>query len=374
MARKRVSLVSQRHPFHGASRMPAPEFRAVLEAAQLSPTQLRAIDRRYGTRAAAALRAHPYRLVHEIPGISFQIADTIARKLGTGKASPARLQAGILAVLQQAVRQGHTGLPMQTAIRRATRLLGVPRAVVEDYCLRSVLAGGGAFVVEQHGAETFFTSRALRHVEDRVAEALTDHVSLPALPLLPHAEERAAQVAVEEGLNAEQAHALLLTVLHPVTLVTGGPGTGKSFFCRAVARLAADYHVSLLAGAPTGRAAQRLIELTGLPAMTLHRLLDFDPHTQSFQRNTECPLDAALVLVDEVSMVDLFLFDALLTALPLGAHLVLLGDVDQLPSVGPGQVLADLIATESAPVIRFTQIYRCASHPDERSPGGVSLY
>lgn len=361
MARKRVSLVSQQQPTRGASRVPAPEFRAVLEAAQLSPTQLTAIERRYGARAAAAVQAHPYRLVRDIPGVSFQAADTIARKLGTGRASPARLQAGMLAVLQQAVRQGHTGLPMPTAIRRATRLLGVPRTVVEEYCLRGVLAGGGAFVVEQHGTETFFTSRALRHVEDRVAEALAEHVSLPVLPLLLHAEEQVAHVAAAEGLNAAQQQALQSTMVHPVTIVTGGPGTGKSFFCRAVARLAADRHLCLLAGAPTGRAAQRLSELTGLPAMTLHRLLDFDPQTQTFRRNGDCPLDTALVLVDEVSMVDLFLFDALLAALPLGAHLVLLGDADQLPSVGPGQLLADLIAADIVPVIRFTQIYRRAA-------------
>jgi exodeoxyribonuclease V alpha subunit len=343
------------------SRATALGLRSVLEAAQLSPTQLTAIERRYGARAADALQAHPYRLVHDIPGVSFQTADTIARTFGIGKASPARLQAGILAVLQQAVRQGHTGLPMPTAIRRATRLLGVPRTVVEEYCLRGVLAGGGAFVVEQHGTETFFTSRALRHVEDRVAEALAEHVSMPARSFLPHAEEHVARVVTAEGLNAAQQQALQSTLVHPVTLVTGGPGTGKSFFCRAVAALAAHHHLSLLAGAPTGRAAQRLIELAGLPAMTLHRLLDFDPHTQTFRRNAECPLDAVLVLVDEVSMVDLFLFDALLAALPLGAHLVLLGDVDQLPSVGPGQLLADLIAADVVSVIRFTQIYRRAA-------------
>ena len=361
MTRKRESVAPQRQTSRRGSRATAPELRSVLEAARLSPTQLTAIDRRYGARAAAAVQAHPYRLVHDIPGVSFQTADTIARKLGTGKVSPTRLQAGVLAVLQQAMRQGHTGLPMPTAIRRATRLLGVPRTVVEEYCLRGVLAGGGAFVVEQHGAETFFTSRVLRQVEDRVAQALADHLSLPPLLLLPHAEDRAAQVATEQGLNADQAQALLSAVRHPVTLVSGGPGTGKSFFCRAVARLAACSHIALLAGAPTGRAAQRLIELTGLPAMTLHRLLDFDPHTQTFRRTAECPLDAALVLVDEVSMVDLFLFDALLAALPWGAHLVLLGDVDQLPSVGPGQVLADLIAAERAPVLHFTQLYRRAA-------------
>jgi exodeoxyribonuclease V alpha subunit len=360
MARPRHALVSRRRP-RGAARATALEIHPVLEAAGLSPTQLAAIERRSGARAAAALQARPYRLVQEIPDISFQTADTIACKLGTGKASPTRLQAGIFATLQQAVRQGHTGLPLPTAIRRATRLLGVPRTVVEDYCLRSVLSVGGAFLVEQHGTETFFTSRVLRQLEDRVAQALADHLSLPSLPLLPDAEARAAQVATAEGLNADQAQALLSAVRCPITLVTGGPGTGKSFFCRAVAHLAARSHVSLLAGAPTGRAAQRLIELTGLPAMTLHRLLDFDPHAQTFRRNGDWPLEAALVLVDEVSMVDLFLFDALLAALPLGAHLVLLSDVDQLPSVGPGQVLADLIAAERAPVIYFTQLYRRAA-------------
>jgi exodeoxyribonuclease V alpha subunit len=360
MARTPLSSLSRRQRSRRTPRAMTPELRAVLEAAGLSPAQLTALERRYGTRAAEALRAHPYRLVHDIAGISFETADTIARKLGTGKGRPARLHAGILATLQQAVRQGHTGLPMPMAIRRATRLLGVPRTVVEEYCLRGVLTSGGAFVVEQHGSETFFTSRALRHVEDRVAEALTEHASVPALPLLPDAT-LVVGVAAAEGLNTAQQQALQSTIVHPVTVITGGPGTGKSFFCRAVARLAADHHVSLLAGAPTGRAAQRLHELTGLPAMTLHRLLDFEPHTQTFRRNTQWPLDAALVLVDEVSMVDLFLFDALMTALPLGAHLVLLGDVDQLPSVGPGQVLADLIAADVVPVIRFTQLYRRAA-------------
>ncbi len=361
MTRKRASVVRQRQTSRRGSRVTAPDLRSLVEAAQLNPTQLTAIERRYGTRAAAAVQAHPYRLVQEIPGVSFQAADTIARQLGTGKASPARLQAGMFAVLQQAMRQGHTGLPMPTAIRRAARVLGVPRTVVEEFCLRGIFAGGGAFVIEQHGAETFLTSRVLRQREERVAQALADHLSLPSQPLLPHAEDRVAHVATEHGLNADQAQALLSTVRHPVTLVTGGPGTGKSFFCRAVADLAARSHLSLLAGAPTGRAAQRLSELTGLPAMTLHRLLDFDPQTQTFRRNGDCPLDAALVLVDEVSMVDLFLFDAVLAALPLGAHLVLLGDVDQLPSVGPGQVLADLLAAGCTPVSRFTQIYRRAA-------------
>ena len=211
---------------------PDPAVQGVLAAAPLSATQRTAIQRRYGAHTAALLRTQPYRLVHEIPGLSFSTADTIARTLGTSKISPVRLQAGILAVLQQAIRQGHTGLPMPTVIRRATRLLGVLYPLVEEYCLRSVLAGGSAFVVEQHGTNTFFTSRAVRQVEERVAEMVADHMSMPLLPVTPHAEEQAAHVAAEIGLNTAQAAALRSTVRHPFTNVDQGSIRGMAAFTR----------------------------------------------------------------------------------------------------------------------------------------------
>src|SRR5258705_4881490 len=263
MTRRSGTAVRARSAAHPPPPMPDPAVQAAVAAAPLSTSQRTAIQRRYGAGTTATLRSQPYRLLQDIPGLSFPTVDTLARRLGAGKASPARLQAGILAVLHQAIRQGHTGLPMPTAIRRATRLLGVPRVLVEDYCLRSVLAGGGTFVAEAHGTDTFFTSRALRQVEERVAEMVAEHVSMPLLPVTPDAAAQAAQVATEVGLNVEQAAALHSTVLHPFTIVTGGPGTGKSFFCRAVAQFAAQHQIPLLAGAPTARAPHRFIDLTG---------------------------------------------------------------------------------------------------------------
>ena len=191
MARQPGTTVRRRPPARTPPPPPDPAVQAVLDATPLSATQRTAIQRRYGARTTATLHSYPYRLLQDFPGLSFPTVDMLARKLGMGKASPAPLQAGILVVLHQAIRQGHTGLPMPTAIRRATRLLGVPRTLVEEYCLRSVLGGGGAFVVEEHGTETFFTSRALRQVEERVAERVAEHVSIPVLPLAPHVEEQA---------------------------------------------------------------------------------------------------------------------------------------------------------------------------------------
>ena len=160
------------------------------------------------------------------------------------------------------------------------------------------------------------------------------------------------------GLNTDQQQALHSALTKPVTVVTGGPGTGKSYFCQALAEVTTRAHIALLAGAPTGRAAQRLTEVSGLPAATLHRLLAYQPKDSTFLHTEDSPLATSMLVIDETSMVDLFLVDAVLRALPLTARLVLIGDVDQLPSVGPGQVLADVIASGIASTVRFTQLYR----------------
>ncbi|HKA55640.1 MAG TPA: AAA family ATPase, partial [Candidatus Binatia bacterium] len=216
----------------------------------------------------------------------------------------------------------------------------------------------GTFVIERRGTETFFTSLALQGVEERVAQAVADQKRMATPPLLTPVAAVANSVAQRCGLNPEQEQALVAVLSAPLTVVTGGPGTGKSFFCSALAEVATRHQLPIVAAAPTGRAAQRLTELTGLPATTLHRLLEYQPASGEFLRTADFPLQAALVVVDEASMLDLFLFAALLAALPLGAKLVLIGDVDQLPSVGPGQVLADLIASGIAPVVRLTQLCR----------------
>ena len=337
---------------------PQPDVDTLLEAAQLTATQIQQITKRYGARLEQVVRFSPYRLAHDIEGVPFSAVDLLAGKLGRGKADSQRVRAGIHDTLQRGLRSGHTCLPLPRVVARTARLLQISPAIIEDYCLRGALDVGGAFVVEQRGSETVFTSLELRRIEERVAQALVDRLFLPLPPLCPNLDEVGQQVGTTRGLNAEQQQALRSALSEPLTVVTGGPGTGKSYFCQALAEVATKCRIPLLAGAPTGRAAQRLTEVSGLPAATLHRLLEYQPKDGTFLRNADFPLDAALLVVDETSMVDLFLFDHVVDALPVGARLVLIGDVDQLPSVGPGQVLADVIASGVASTVRFTQLYR----------------
>jgi len=334
------------------------DVRALLATVSLSATHIQRITKRYGDRTEHVLRTSPYRLTHEIEGISFVAVDMLARKLGRSKLDPHRIRAGIRETLQRGLRSGHTCLPLSRIIARTAKLLRVSPTLIEDHCLRGALDVGGTFIVEQRGGETVFTSLELRRIEDRVAQALADRLFLPLPPLAPNLDTVVQQVGNKRGLNTEQQYALHSALSAPLTIVTGGPGTGKSYFCQALAEVATQYKIQLLAGAPTGRAAQRLNEVSGLPAATLHRLLEYQPKEGTFLRTSEFPLDTAMLVIDETSMVDLFLFDLVMDALPLGARLVLIGDVDQLPSVGPGQMLADVITSGIAPTIRFTQLYR----------------
>jgi len=336
---------------------PSVEFAALLQAAQLSAAQVHYINHHYGAAASAAVRAHPYRLA-EIDGVSFQAADTVARQLGRHRTDPERLRAGICEILRRALQAGHTCLPLPTVIKRTAALLQVTRPLVEEQCLRGALDVGGQFLVKQPGASTVLTLLDVWRVEERIAQALADRVRGPLPPILSNVEEVVPQVARRYSLNAEQEQALYAALTSALTVVTGGPGTGKSFLCQALAEIATRYHVPILAAAPTGRAAQRLTELSGLPAATLHRLLEYQPATGTFARHAELPLATPLLVVDEANMVDLFLADHLLDALPLDARLVLIGDTDQLPSVGPGQVLADIIASGIAQTVRLSQLYR----------------
>ncbi len=354
MARKGEHATIRRHPTLQSSE----ELMTLLQAAHLSTTQVQHITHHYGTAASAAIRAHPYRLVQEIDGISFQAADTVARQLGRRRTDPERIRAGIGEILRRALLTGHTCLPLTAVTKRTATLLQVAHAAVEEQCLRGALEVGGQFLVKQLGASTVLTLLDVWRVEERLAQALTDRVRVPLPPLLPNLEKIAPQVTRTYSLNAEQHQALHTALTCALTVVTGGPGTGKSFFCQALAEIATRYQVPILAAAPTGRAAQRLTELSGLPAATLHRLLEYQPATGTFARHAETPLETSLLVVDEASMVDLFLADHMLEALPLGARLVLIGDTDQLPSVGPGQVLADIIASGIAQTVRLSQLYR----------------
>lgn len=331
-----------------------------LQEAQFGTTHLQRMTHRYGKQAATIVQTHPYRLSREIPGVSFQMADTLAQRLGRGKANTERVRAGIRAIVQQATRAGHTSLPLSAVLKRATGLLNVSRSVVEEQSLRGALDVGGEFVVEQRGRETFLSIVEFKRIEERVAHVLKDRLRLAAQPLLVDVDAAVRQIQRDYPLNPEQHQAVRSAFTSPLTVVTGGPGTGKTFLCQALHTLATQHQIPVAAAAPTGRAAQRLTEASGLSAATIHRLLEYHPPDGTFLRNAAMPLDAALIIIDETSMLDLYLADALLDALPVGAKLLLIGDPDQLPSVGPGQVLADIIAADLAPTVRLTRLYRQA--------------
>ena len=331
-----------------------------LTEAQFGPTHLQRVTRRYGKDAATIVQTHPYRLSREISGVSFQMADTVAQRLGRGRANTERVRAGIRTIVQQATRAGHTSLPFSVVLKRATALLNVSRSIVEEQSLRGALDVGGEFIVEQRGRETFLSVLELKRVEEHVADMLKDRLRMASQPLLPDVDAVIQEVVEHYPLNLEQQHAVCSALTAPLTVVTGGPGTGKTFLCQALNAIATQHQIPVAAAAPTGRAAQRLTEASGLQAKTIHRLLEYQPTDGVFLRNADMPLATALVVVDETSMVDLFLAEALLDAIPFGAKLLLIGDPDQLPSVGPGQVLADIVVSGVAPVVRLSQLYRQA--------------
>jgi exodeoxyribonuclease V alpha subunit len=331
---------------------------AVLRTVEFPAHRIQQIRRRYGESVEQAIRSHPYRLVQDIAGVSFAQADTVARRLGRGKGDRERVRAGIREILTRGFRAGHTCLPLRNVVTRAAQLLQVSRVVVEEQCLRSALELGGNLVVDQRGRETLLVPLDMRRIEERVALNLTDRARGLLPPLVHEGETVAQDIASRRGLNAEQSQAIQAVLSSALTVVTGGPGTGKSSFCQALTELAHQQHLAMLAAAPTGRAAQRLTEVAGLPAATLHRVLEYQPSTGTFLRTADYPLATSVLVIDEASMLDLVLFDHVRQALPLDARLVLIGDVDHLPSVGPGQVLADMITAGVARTVRLTQLYR----------------
>jgi exodeoxyribonuclease V alpha subunit len=327
----------------------------VLQTHGASPALAARIFERYGDRAAQIVQRHPYRLALEVRGVGFKTADRIARSLGIAGDHPERAQAGTLHVLESLADQGHVAAPRTDLVQRTAEMLEIDEAHVEAAV--DALWASERVVVED---DLVFSAR-LHAAEVTVAGLLRRLLESPAraLPGLESSLE-AFEAAARVELAPEQRRAVEAAARDKVVVVTGGPGVGKTTIVRAILSVFTRARLSVRLCAPTGRAAKRLSEATRHAASTIHRMLDYDPRLRKFSRNAENPLDVDAIIVDEASMIDVELAVALFAAIPPAARLVVVGDADQLPSVGPGAVLRDVIDSHSVPTVRLQRIFRQA--------------
>ena len=319
------------------------------------------IFRTYGADAVQVMSENPYRLARDIRGIGFRTADAIAMRLGIGKAAMIRLRAGVAHALTEAMDDGHCGLPAEELQPVAAALLEAPEDLVRT-AIDEELAAGNVVADGVGGTPCVFLAglhRAEHGIADRLHRIAAGPLPWPRIDAdkaLPWIERRTGL-----ALAPSQVAAIRLALASKVLVLTGGPGVGKTTIVNAILRILAAKGANLLLCAPTGRAARRMTETSGFEARTIHRLLEVDPSSGGFRRDAEHPVDCDLLVVDEASMVDVPLMHALVKAVPDRAALLIVGDIDQLPSVGPGQVLADIIGSGAVPVVRLTEVFRQAA-------------
>jgi exodeoxyribonuclease V alpha subunit len=318
------------------------------------------IYKTYGTDAVQLISENPYRLARDIRGIGFLTADRVAEKLGIARTASIRVRAGLSYALAEAMDEGHCGLPVDELTDLTAKLIEVPSALIDD-ALALELEAGEVVADMVEGRPCVFLAglyRAEQGIAGRLRTLTAGHLPWPGID----ADKAIPWVEARTGLTlaASQQAAVRLALRAKVLVITGGPGVGKTTLVNSILRILRAKGVQVALCAPTGRAAKRLSEQTSLEGRTIHRLLETDPKTGGFRRGEAHPLDCDLLVVDEASMVDVPLMRALLAALPDEAALLVVGDVDQLPSVGPGQVLSDMIASGAVPVIRLTEVFRQA--------------
>jgi len=365
IAKKRVLMIQETWQEQKAIK----EVMIFLQGHGVSTTYAVKIYKRYEDDAIQIVTENLYRLSSDVYGIGFVIADEIARSLGIHPNSEFRYRAGILHVLSEASTDGHCFLPQPELIERAVKRLALPGHQIHPEDIESlttfmsideelVLQGGSGQWQRQFlcYAPPFF------YAEQGIANRIKRLLTVPAAVDATKVERWMERFTVDSGmtLSEEQKQAVRMAATHRMLILTGGPGVGKSFTCRTIVALWKAMGKTVVLASPTGRAAQRLSELTGEEAKTLHRLLEFAPKNGKFKRDQDNPIPADAVVVDEASMLDLFLANSLLKAIAPKTHLLLVGDIDQLPSVGPGAILQDLIASEQVPVARLTQVFRQA--------------
>jgi exodeoxyribonuclease V alpha subunit len=318
------------------------------------------IYKTYGSQAIDLVRSNPYRLATDIWGVGFQTADELAGRLGIDRSSPLRAQAAVRYVLQELSREGHVGFPEPGIVERTARLTSIDPKIVADAVEHE--RDRGTLVREKIGADDWLYLQKLHAAEAGAADGLlslrTGSHPLPTVRIDIALEWVEKKMGLE--LAATQRDAIRQATLQKLLVITGGPGVGKTTIVRGILEIFSAKRMRSALCAPTGRASKRLSEATGREAKTIHRLLEFDPLIGDFRRTEDRPLEQDLLVVDEASMVDIALMNQLLKAVPPTACLILVGDVDQLPSVGPGTVLADIISSGAVPVVRLTEIFRQA--------------
>jgi len=366
---KRVAMIEKAW----AAQQAIKEVMLFLRGHNVSSTYAVKIYKQYGDQAIDIVSKNPYQLATDIFGIGFVTADTIARNIGIAPDSDFRYRAGMLYVLQQAAEEGHCFLPERELTEQVVKRLALPDSPVDPVRIGELIneIADSRQLITQQGYgdledQNMCYAPAFYYTEQALATRLTAFSRSPVAVDLTRVQRWIDRYTQKRDitLSEEQRRAVELAVTSRMLVLTGGPGCGKTFTTKTVVDLWRAMGKSILLAAPTGRAAQRLSEMTGQEAKTIHRMLAFDPKTMQFRFNEENPLDAQAFVVDETSMLDLFLAHSLLKAIPPEAQVLLVGDVDQLPSVGPGMVLRDLIESQQVPVVRLTQVFRqaAASH------------
>jgi exodeoxyribonuclease V alpha subunit len=365
IARKRVELITSAW----AAQKAIKEVMVFLQGHGVSTTYAVKIFKQYGNQSIDVVSKNPYQLATDIYGIGFLTADTIARNLGIAPDAPFRYQAGITHVLTTAAEDGHCFLPHGELVERAVTQLALPEYPVEPARITDLITqmAEAKQLIMQPGYRDLQDQQicytpAFYHTEVALASRLASFVKAPAEVDLPRVQRWIDGYTQKMGitLSEQQRRAVELAASSRLLILTGGPGCGKTFTTKTIAALWKAMGKSILLAAPTGRAAQRLAEMTRREAKTIHRLLAFDPKTMHFRFDEQNPLEADALIVDETSMLDLFLAHSLVKAIPSDAQVLLVGDIDQLPSVGPGMVLRDMIASEQIPVVRLTDVFRQA--------------
>ena len=329
------------------------------------------IYQKYKESVYTILQENPYRLAEDISGVGFKIADEIAARVGIHADSDYRIRSGMLYTLLQASGEGHTYLPREQLFTRCARLLGVDESYMEKHLMDMVI--DRKLVLKEKSGETIVYPAQYYYLELNTARMLNElNIVCPEdKELVRH---RIELIEKETGtvLDEMQKKAITEAADHGLFILTGGPGTGKTTTINAIIRFFEGEGAEIRLAAPTGRAAKRMTETTGYEAQTIHRLLELngmpeeerDGHSAKFERNAQNPLEADVIIIDEMSMVDISLMHSLLRAVNVGTRLILVGDVDQLPSVGPGNVLKDIIGSGCFNVVKLTRIFRQAAQSD----------